>query len=318
MEIREIAELSSKIRENIEKVMVGKEKVLDLVLTALFSGGHVLLEDVPGTGKTTLAKALAASLQCDYKRIQFTPDLLPTDVTGQNIFQRNSGEFEFREGPVFTNILLADELNRATPRTQSALLEAMEEHQVSADGETRKLPDPFFVIATQNPIETQGTFPLPEAQLDRFLMRLSIGYTDHDESRKMLARFAGESPLPSLEAVGKVEDIVKAREVIRQIQIDDSVKDYIVSLAEATRNSDQVILGVSPRGMLSLLWAGQAKAAIEGRNFVTPQDVKSLMPFVFGHRVLVRGSFTKQSEETEKLIQKIADSVRVPTEIIEE
>ena len=314
MNVQEIRSLGQRLLENMGKVIVGKEEVLELTLTALLAGGHILLEDVPGTGKTTLAKALAASLDGSYKRLQFTPDLLPTDVTGQSIFQRDSGEFTFRPGPVFTNVLLADELNRATPRTQSALLEAMEEHQVSMDGQTRPLAEPFFVIATQNPIETQGTFPLPEAQLDRFLMRVSIGYTDHDQSVRMLGRFLGRSPLPGLQAAGSVEQLLRARAAVEQVQVDEAVRDYIVSLAEATRGEKKVMLGVSPRGMLALMRAGQARAALRGRGYVTPQDVKRLLPHVFCHRVLLRGAYTKQGEETAELLREIADRVPVPTE----
>lgn len=313
MEIREIAALADRIKQNVSKVIVGKEDELDLILVCLFSGGHTLLDDVPGTGKTVLAKSLAKSVQCDFKRIQFTPDLLPSDVTGLNIYNQKSGEFEFRAGPAFTNIMLADEINRATPRTQSALLECMEEKQITVDGLTRQLEPPFYVIATQNPVESSGTFPLPEAQLDRFLIRMKLGYTSSEESRKILDRFIDSSPLEDLGPVASQQEIVNAQKSFNKVFVSEPVKDYIVRLVETSRTMEDVNLGVSPRGMLAMLRACQTLAAIQGRDHVLPDDVKRLAEPVFAHRLMLRSSYGA-AEKSVEIIGRLVARVPVPTE----
>ncbi len=314
MNIQDVQALGDRLLENMGRVIVGKDAVIRLTLTALLAGGHVLLEDVPGTGKTVLSKSLAASLDGSFHRIQCTPDLLPSDITGQSVFNQKESSFSFHPGPVFTNILLADELNRATPRTQSALLEAMEERQVSVDGKTLPLERPFFVIATQNPIETQGTFPLPEAQLDRFLMRLSMGYPNPEESDVLLQRFLGEAPLERLEAVASKEELSLAQAAVCTVQVSAPVRRYMVALTQATRDAEDVQLGVSPRGMLALLRACRVYAALLGRDYVSPDDVKALVPHVFCHRILLRGSFTGQREKVLSLLDQLLHTVPVPTE----
>ena len=313
MEYRDIAGLAQKIKENVGKVIIGKEKQLDLILSAVIAGGHVLLEDVPGTGKTVMARSLARSMRCGFSRVQFTPDLLPADVTGMSVFQAAKGEFRFVPGPVFTNILLADEINRATPRTQSALLECMEEKQVTEGGVTHTLEKPFLVLATQNPVETQGTFPLPEAQLDRFLIRLSMGYPTQEEALQMMNRFISQDPLSQLEPVAEREEIVAAQRLFSSCQVSQAVMQYISALCEETRDEDRVQLGVSPRGMLALLRVSQAYAAIQGRNYVIPDDVKALAVPVMAHRVILRGLYGK-SGENEAFIQEILKKVPAPTE----
>lgn len=313
MEYRDIAGLAQKIKENVGKVIIGKEKQLDLILSAVIAGGHVLLEDVPGTGKTVMARSLAQSMRCGFSRVQFTPDLLPADVTGMSVFQAAKGEFRFVPGPVFTNILLADEINRATPRTQSALLECMEEKQVTEGGVTHPLEKPFLVLATQNPVETQGTFPLPEAQLDRFLIRLSMGYPTQEEALQMMNRFISQDPLSQLEPVAEREEIVAAQRLFSSCQVSQAVMQYISALCEETRDEDRVQLGVSPRGMLALLRVSQAYAAIQGRNYVIPDDVKALAVPVMAHRVILRGLYGK-SGENEAFIQEILKKVPAPTE----
>jgi MoxR-like ATPase len=276
------------LTENIERVIVGKRSTIEFILVALLCEGHVLLEDVPGSGKTMLARSAATSLGISFKRIQCTPDLLPNDVTGVSIFNQKSGEFEFKPGPIFVNILLADEINRATPRTQSALLEAMQEQQVTVDGVTRDLPRPFLVLATQNPIEYEGTFPLPEAQLDRFLMRLSLGYPSRADERQILVNLRREHPITKISKVVDGHELISLQKRIWDINVDATLQDYIVALAEATRTRPDLALGVSPRGSLALLKTAQALAAIRGRDYVIPDDIKTLAPLTLSHRLILK------------------------------
>ena len=313
MEIREVGAVAQKINDNISRVLIGKKAEIDLVLTCLFAGGHALLDDVPGTGKTVLAKNLAQSLQCDFKRIQFTADLLPSDITGLSVYNQKTGEFDFQPGPAFTNILLADEINRTTPRTQSALLECMEEKQITVDGETKTLGAPFFVIATQNPVESSGTFALPEAQLDRFLIRLTLGYPSSQESVDILSNYLGGSPKIQLEAVATGADIQEIQESISQVVVSEPIRKYIVDLVEATRKHDDIELGISTRGMLALLRACQAYAAIQGRDYVLPDDVKALAIPVFAHRLILKVKYNSSSKAAE-LVRKLLDTVPAPTE----
>lgn len=312
MEYAQIAALAQKLNKNISQVIVGKTRQIELVLTALLSGGHVLLEDVPGTGKTTMAKALAKSLSCDYSRVQFTPDLLPADITGMRVFNQHSGEFAFIKGPAFTNILLADEINRATPRTQSALLECMEEKQITDGGVTYPLADPFLVIATQNPVETQGTFPLPEAQLDRFLMRLSLGYPTQDEAVVLLRRFIHNQPLAEIQPVANVNEVKKAAKLCALCQVDADIMSYMAALCQAARDPDKVRLGPSPRALLALMRCCQALAAIRGRDYVIPDDVKELAVPVLAHRIVLRGISYQVTNE--QFLRELLERVSVPTE----
>ncbi len=309
-----ISSLAQRIRENVQKVIVGKDAAINLVLTAVLCEGHVLLEDVPGIGKTTLARALATSLGCTFRRIQFTPDLLPSDVTGLSWFNQKGQEFEFRPGPIMSQVVLADEINRATPRTQSALLEAMQERQVTSDGVTRPLPRPFLVLATQNPIELEGTFPLPEAQIDRFLLRVAIGYPSQVEENAILERFRLADPLPDLAPVASPEEIIAMQAERRRVRVEDSVRDYVVRLARATRENGEIELGASPRAALALFQAAQAWAGIQGRDFVLPDDIKFLAPSVLCHRLIISPQAQLRGRKVESLVTDIVSLVPVPVE----
>lgn len=315
MELLEIKRLADRIKANISSVIVGKDDITELVLMSFLCSGHILLEDVPGVGKTMLAKCLARSVDCGFKRVQFTPDLLPSDLTGINYFDQKQGEFIFRPGPIFTNIVLADEINRATPRTQSSMLECMEEGQVTVDGETRVLDKPFFVIATQNPIETRGTFPLPEAQLDRFFMRIRLGYPTQQEGKDILNRFRTSDPLKELQCVASAEEVTDAGKSFMRVKINDAVQDYIISIIEATRKNERISLGVSPRGGIALMRAAQMKAVFEMRDFVIPDDVKQTSIPVLAHRIILKGhAITGGTLDSEAVVADILKKVPVPTE----
>ncbi|MCJ7825114.1 MAG: MoxR family ATPase [Anaerolineales bacterium] len=309
-----IADVAKRLRENVQKVIVGKDEAIQMALVAVLCEGHVLIEDVPGIGKTTLARALALSLGCSFKRIQFTPDLLPSDVTGLNWFNQKHQEFEFRPGPVMSQVVLADEINRATPRTQSALLEAMQERQVTVDGVTRTQPRPFLVLATQNPFELEGTFPLPEAQLDRFLLCVAIGYPSEEEESAILERFRKDDPLEELTAVTTPEEILALGEERRDIRIEESVRNYIVKIARATREHPEIELGASPRATLALFQSTQAWAAIQGRGYVLPDDVKLMAPYILTHRLMIAAQAHLRGRRPEEMVADIVDSVPVPVE----
>ncbi len=313
-EIRQVQEATRAVRQNVSRVMIGKEEVIDLLMVAMLCEGHVLFEDVPGIGKTTLAKTLAKSLGCTFQRIQFTPDLLPSDITGITFFNQKKSEFEFRPGPLLAQIVLADEINRATPRTQSALLEAMEERQMSVERETVMLPRPFTVIATQNPIELEGTFPLPEAQIDRFLMRLRLDYPSHSEERLILQRFKETQPLDDLQPVLTGERLQELQHMIRRVRVEPAVENYIVELVRATRNHSGVELGVSPRGTLALYRSSQAYAAIHGRFYVIPDDVKRVARPVLSHRMIATSQTRLHGRVMEQIIEEVLHNVSVPVE----
>jgi MoxR-like ATPase len=308
----EVQQMANRLRESVGTVIVGKEAEIELCVVALLCRGHLLIEDVPGTGKTLLAKALARATGCSFERVQFTPDLLPGDVTGVSVYNPQAQTFEFRPGPVFAQVLLADEINRATPKTQSALLEAMEEWQVTVDGTTHLLPQPFIVMATQNPIELGGTFPLPEAQVDRFLVKVRLGYLPGDEEVAMLDRFQTENPLADLEACTDAAEILRCQTMCRAVYCDPTLKDYCVRLVQRTRDHRDVSLGASPRGSLGLLHAGQARAAMEGRDFVLPDDIKQIAPRVLTHRVILRPNAELRGLTPAAVIDEVLATESVP------
>jgi len=310
--VAEVQEVATRIMENVERVILGKHEEVQLALVALLCRGHVLIEDVPGVGKTVLAKSLSRSIGCTFRRIQFTPDLLPSDVTGVSVFNQKTREFEFRPGPIMAQIVLVDEINRATQKTQSALLEAMEERQVTVDGTTYLLPEPFLVLATQNPIEYEGTFPLPEAQLDRFLVRITLGHPQTADEIRILDAQQFVHPLETIEQVVSVEELLGAQEQVKHVHADPLIKEYIVSLVNATREYPDVYLGASPRGSLGLYKTGQALAAVEGRDYIVPDDIKRLAEVVLAHRLIVSPSARIKNVDTRYVIQDILDSVPVP------
>jgi MoxR-like ATPase len=309
------SQIVSQLQRSIARAIFGKAEVIQLALITLLARGHLLIEDVPGVGKTTLAQALAKSFHCTFQRIQFTSDLLPSDVLGVSVYNPESRDFEFRHGPIFANVVLADEINRTTPRTQSALLEAMNEAQVTVDGRTLALPLPFLVIATQNPVEHHGTYPLPESQLDRFLMRIKMGYPSHETEREILRSRTSDDPVASLEPIATIEDVLSMQESVTRVKVDSSLHDYALEIVNRTRHSDQLALGVSPRGTLMLQRAAQARAFLENRDFCLPDDFKQLAVAVFSHRVVAsarHASLQKKAETTESVLREIVESVRVP------
>ena len=312
--IERLQDVTTRIRENVQRIIVGKGEAIDLALIALLCRGHVLVEDVPGIGKTTMAKALAQSLGCTFSRIQFTPDLMPGDVLGVNYFNQKSSEFEFRSGPIFSQVVLGDEINRATPRTQSAMLEAMQESQATVDGETMPLPQPFIVIATENPIEMEGTFPLPEAQLDRFMVKVVLGYPTPDEESEIFLRFESDGVLASLEAVTSAEEIGDLQKVPPSVTMDGELRQYIVKLVGQTRQHAGIALGASPRAGLALYKTAQARAAVDGRDFVTPDDVKAMAAPVLGHRLILNSTARLRGSTPEEIVGELLSTVPVPIE----
>ncbi len=313
MSTTELQSLVSQLESNISGVVLGKPEVVRRCMVAMLAGEHVLLEDVPGVGKTLVDKALARSVSGSFSRIQFTPDLLPSDIVGNNIFNNKTSEFIFNHGPIFAIIVLADEINRAPPRTQSALLEAMSDHQVSIDGHTHALPVPFMVIATQNPFEFEGTYPLPESQLDRFLLRISMGYPDREKERQVLVTHRKGEPVDDLQPALDADQVLSLQLSVREVAVEESIYDYILDIVHATRECDELHVGVSTRGAISLYRAAQASAVVDGRNFVVPDDVKGLAPFVLAHRVIPKGYFqSSQRSETEALIQRLVEQTPTP------
>jgi MoxR-like ATPase len=309
-----VQEAAARVAANIERVIVGKGEVVELALVAVLCQGHLLIEDVPGIGKTTLAKTIARSLGCSFKRIQFTPDLMPADITGLNYYNQKTGEFEFRAGPIIAQVVLADEINRATPRTQAALLEAMEEHQVTIDGETVPLPQPFLVLATQNPIELEGTFPLPEAQLDRFLLRLRLGYPSQAEEEAIIERFEATDPLAATGPVLEAGDVLRLSSALTAVTCEPVVRRYLVQLVQATRESDAFDLGASPRASLALFRTARALAAVRGRDYVLPDDVKYMAPLVIPHRLILGTQAHLRGRDAEGVLREILETIPVPVE----
>jgi len=316
MEIQTVHEQIERLIDQIETVIVGKREAVELVVAGLLCGGHILIEDIPGVGKTMLARALARSLDCEFRRIQFTPDLLPADVTGVSLYNQATGQFEFRPGPVFANVVLADEVNRATPKAQSALLESMEEFQVTVDGQTRDLPQPFFVVATENPIEYEGTYHLPEAQLDRFLMRVQIGYPSPPDEVDILSRQILEHPIHRVVPVMTAEEVVVLQGAIRQVHVAEELKEYAVRLTNETRRHPDVELGASPRGSLALMRAGQAIAASGGRDYVLPDDMKRVAHAVLAHRVIVKPERRIRGMTPADVVAAVLSSVEVPVLVV--
>ena len=312
--VSNIRSFGSKVKENVEKVIVGKGDVVELVIVALLCEGHVLIEDIPGVGKTVLAKSIARSLGCTFHRIQCTPDLLPSDITGTYIFNQKTADFEFRPGPILAQIVLTDEINRTTPRTQSALLEAMQERQVTAEGETKLLPRPFMVLATQNPIEQEGTFPLPEAQLDRFLIKIKIGYPSKEDDKLILSRFRRDDPLEELKPVVAAAELMRMQAACRDVHVSADVEDYIIRLVHATREHSSIQLGASPRAMLALYHTSQVMAALRGRAYVIPDDVKYLTTVTLSHRIIPKAESSLRGSSAEQALQEIIDKVPVPVE----
>lgn len=316
MELGKFVEFRNKISDNVNKVIVGKQDKIDKIIVSIICSGHVLLDDVPGVGKTKLAKALAKSLNCSFTRIQFTPDLLPSDLTGIYFYNQKNGEFEFRKGPLLSQFVLADEINRATPRTQSALLECMEERQITVEGNTIKLFKPFFVLGTQNPVEQFGTFPLPEAQMDRFFIRLTMGYPDYEEEKNILNRFMLEDPLDEIGAIVDIADIEYVQENYRNVHVSEEIKSYILDIITATREHRNVELGCSPRATLALMKGSQAIAAIRGRDYVIPEDIKEMAIPVLGHRIVLKSGISSIERKGEELVEEILNAVHTPLEKI--
>ncbi len=317
MNVKQIKSMSKEIKNNIQKVIIGKDEVIDLMIASIICSGHVLLEDVPGLGKTMLAKSLAKSIDSTFKRIQFTPDLLPSDVVGLNYYNQKTGEFEFKKGPLMSQIVLADEINRATPRTQSSLLEAMEEHQISIDGISHQLEEPFFVIATQNPVETGGTFPLPEAQLDRFFMQLSMEYPSFEEEMQILHRFRSKNPILDIKPVVESSEILDARKSFTEVFVDSEISKYILNIVRTTREHEEIELGISPRGSMALFRGVQAFAAINGRDYVLPDDVKKLVYPVFTHRLILNGRSEINGRNINNILSEIIAEIPTPVENLE-